>query len=147
MRENRTDDGCEGGKRSPNKEPHTRELDDSDGLVRSLESIAEQPFSTPTPTRHAEELVEQAAAHGECYAKTMTVWMMKDWDTCIERSIGERLDSTLILHFGDCLACIGLERSIFSWIDWAPRMDGFSWTAYTPFRDDTLCKFTRILFS
>jgi len=96
-RESRTDDWCEGGKRSPNKEPHARELDDSHGLVRSLESTAEQSFSTPTPTRHAEELVEQAAAHGECHAETMRAWIIEDWDTCIGRS---RLDSTLIAFWG-----------------------------------------------
>lgn len=73
MRESRTDYWCEGGKRSLNKEPHARKLHDSYGLVRSLESTAKQPSSAPTPTRHAEELAEQAAADCECHAEKVRI--------------------------------------------------------------------------
>jgi hypothetical protein len=71
----------EGGERSLNKEPHARELDDSYSVVRSFESTAKQSSSSPASTRHAEELVEQATADGECDAEEMTSRKCIDFET------------------------------------------------------------------
>lgn len=65
----------EGGERSPNQEPHSREFHDSNRLVRPLEPNAKQYGRTSASTRHAEELAGQAAADGDCDAETMRIQM------------------------------------------------------------------------
>ena len=57
------------------------------------------------------------------------------WDTCIGRSIGERVDSTLICILET--ACMDLEEHLFK--HRLGDRDEFS-LRIPPFRDEILCK-------